>query len=231
MNESNPAAPLLSNRNKALAVIGLMAAGLFIAGHALDLYWLRMIAKPIPVLLMALWVYLLADKGVYRWAIIVGLLLSMLGDILLEASPETFIFGLVAFLLGHIAYIVAFTRDGRRLYPGRALLTYGYGVVLFVVFLTQGDLGDMMIPILLYVIVITTMLWRAASRVGVAGIQAFSARAGLLGAILFTFSDTLIALNMFVWDLPQPWTRYVIIGAYWLGQLGIMLSARQDAAA
>ncbi len=227
MPETASASPPLSGRTKALAVIGLVAAGLFIVGHALDLYWLRMIVKPIPVLLMAVWVYLLPGKKAYQWAIIVGLLFSMLGDILLEASEATFIFGLVAFLLGHVAYIVAFTRDSRQLFPWRALLAYGYGVIIFVVFATQGDLGDMMIPILLYVIVITTMLWRAASRVGVAAIDAFSARAGLYGAILFTFSDTLIATNMFVWDMPQPWTRYVIIITYWLGQLGITMSAQR----
>lgn len=227
MNTTDSASPPMSNRTKALAAIGVVAAGLFIIGHALDLYWLRMIVKPIPVLLMALWVYLLPGKKAYQWAIITGLLLSMLGDILLEASPKTFIFGLVAFLLGHVAYIVAFTRDSRQLFPWRALLAYGYGVIIFALFVTQGDLGDMMIPIVLYIIVITTMLWRAASRVGVAAINAFSAKAGLLGAILFTFSDTLIATNMFVWDLPQPWTRYVIIITYWLGQLGITLSARR----
>jgi uncharacterized membrane protein YhhN len=228
MDETNLTNPRTSNRTKVLAIVGIMAAGLFIIGHAFDLYWLRMIVKPIPVLLMALWVYLLPGKKTYQWAIITGLLLSMLGDILLEASSATFIFGLVAFLLGHVAYIVAFTRDGRQLFLWRAVLAYGYGVIIFTLFITQGDLGDMMIPILLYVIVITTMLWRAASRVGVAAINVFSARAGLIGAILFTFSDTLIATNMFVWDMPQPTTRYIIIITYWLGQLGITLSA-QDA--
>ena len=227
MNDTNLAHPHTSHRTKMLAIAGIVAAGLFIIGHALDIYWLRMVVKPIPVLLMAVWVYLLPGKKAYQWAIIAGLLLSMLGDILLEASSETFIFGLVAFLLGHVAYIVAFTRDSRQFFPLRALLAYGYGVILFAIFATLGDLGDMMIPILLYVIIITTMLWRAASRMGVAAISAFSAKAGLIGAVLFTFSDTLIAMNMFVWDMPQPTTRYVIIITYWLGQLGITLSAQR----
>jgi len=227
MSETNQAGALKSRQSNILFIVGLVAAALFIVGHALDLYWLRMVVKPIPVLLMAVWVYLLPGKKTYQWAIITGLLLSMLGDILLEASSATFIFGLVAFLLGHVAYIVAFTRDSRQLFPWRALLAYGYGIIIFILFATKGDLGDMMIPILLYVIIITTMLWRAASRVGVAAISAFSAKAGLIGAILFTFSDTLIAMNMFVWALPQPWTRFTIIITYWLGQLGIMLSARQ----
>jgi len=225
MGETNQADALKSTQTRILFIVGLVAAGLFIISHALDIYWLRMIVKPIPVLLMAVWVYLLPDKKTYQWAIIVGLLFSMLGDILLESAGNYFVFGLLAFLMGHIAYIVAFTSDSRQLFPWRALLAYGYGVIFFAVMATQGDLGDMMIPVALYVFVITTMVWRAASRVGIAAINVFSARAGLIGALFFTFSDSLIALNRFVWDLPQPTTRYIIIITYWIGQLGITLSA------
>ncbi len=228
MDESSQADILKSRQTRVLFIVGLIAVALFMVGQALDLYWLRMLVKPIPVLLMAVWVYLLPGKKTYQWAIIVGLLFSMVGDILLESAGNYFVFGLVAFLLGHIAYIVAFTRDSRQLFPWRALVAYGYGILVLLLFSTQGDLGDMMIPVALYILVITTMLWRAASRVGVAGINAFSARAGLIGAILFTFSDSLIALNRFVWDLPQPTTRYIIIITYWLGQLGITLSAMQE---
>ena len=225
MGESNQNNVLKSTQSKILFISGLMAVVLFLIGHALDLYGLRMIVKPIPVLLMAVWVYLLPDKKAYQWAIIAGLLFSMLGDILLESKADLFVFGLLAFLMGHIAYIVAFTQDSRRLFPWRALLAFGYGILFFAVMVTQGDLGDMMIPVAIYVFIITTMVWRAASRVGLAAINVFSAKAGLIGALFFTFSDSLIALNRFVWDLPQPTTRYIIILTYWIGQLGITLSA------
>ncbi len=228
MGETNQTDLLKFKQSKTLFIIGLIAVALFMVGQALDLYWLRMIVKPIPVLLMAVWVYLSPDKKAYQWATIVGLLFSMLGDILLESAGNFFVFGLLAFLMGHIAYIVAFTRDSRQLFPWRALLAFGYGVIIFAIMVTQGDLDDMMIPVALYIIIITTMVWRAASRVGVAAISVFSARAGLIGALFFTFSDSLIALNRFVWDLPQPTTRYIIIITYWIGQLGITLSARRE---
>jgi uncharacterized membrane protein YhhN len=216
-----------STRTKTLAVIGFIAALVFIlAGRLGDYYWIRMITKPIPVLCLALWAYGLPQKDSYRRWLIIGLLLCMLGDILLEASAETFLFGLIAFLLGHVAYIIMFTRDSRKLFPWRAVFVYGYGVLIFAFLYTQGDLGDMTVPVVFYVLVIMTMVWRAASRVGVAGIGRFSAHIGLIGALLFAFSDSVLAINRFAVDLPL--SGYIVIITYWLGQMAIAMSARRD---
>ena len=219
----------LPRRTQIIIIAAIVAGALFLVGRAEDLYWLRMVTKPIPVLLMALWLFTLPEKGLFQWATIVGLLLSATGDVLLEASPDTFVFGLVAFLLAHIAYIVAFTRDSRQLFLGRAALSFGFGVVMFAILYLAGDLGSMTIPVLLYVVVICTMLWRAASRVGVPGIPTRSANTGLWGALLFTFSDSLLALNRFAFTIP--YAGYIVILTYWLGQSDIALSAgwqRQD---
>ncbi|MCO6451255.1 MAG: lysoplasmalogenase [Caldilineales bacterium] len=212
-----------SGRSRLLAAVGILAAILFVVGHNQDIYWLRTIAKPIPVLCMAAWVAWLPVQGRYQRAIFAGLLLSALADVLLEALAATFLLGLIVFLLAHIAYIVAFTTDSRGLFIGRALLAYGYGIVIYTILFTRGNLGDLTIPVLFYVIVICTMLWRAGSRVGVPDILVFSARAALVGALLFTLSDTLLAYNRFV--EPIALARYGVITTYWLGQLGIALSA------
>lgn len=216
-----------STRTKTLAIIGVVAALVFIiAGRAGDYYWIRMITKPIPVLCLAFWVFAQPQKDSYQRWLLLGLLLCVLGDVLLEASAETFLFGLIAFLLGHVAYIVMFTRDSHKLFLWRALLAYGYGVLIFGYLVTQGDLGDMTVPVVFYVLVIMTMLWRAASRVGVAGIGRFSAQIGLIGALLFAFSDSVLAINRFAVDLPL--SGYIVIITYWLGQTGIAMSARRD---
>src|SRR3972149_11827785 len=48
------------------------------------------------------------DTG-YSILILIGLLLSLAGDVLLSfPSPRTFLVGLVAFLFAHLAYIAAF---------------------------------------------------------------------------------------------------------------------------
>ncbi len=206
-----------------LFAVGLVAAVIFMITSAGENYWLHLISKPVPVLAMALWLGLLPRKGRYQWAVIAGLLLSAAGDVLLSLSDETFLFGLIAFLLGHLAYIFAFTRDNRDLYPGRALLAYAYGALAYGYLYTAGDLGNMTLPVLAYVIVICTMLWRAACRVGAPGVVERSAWVGLAGALFFTLSDTLLALNMFAGQ--RPLGPYAVIVTYWIGQLGITLSA------
>ena len=87
MTSSAPTFSTMSTRSKLLAVIGLAAALIYLAaGRMDDAYWLRMISKPIPVLMMAFWVSGLRVKGRYQLAIMLGLLLTALGDILLECD-------------------------------------------------------------------------------------------------------------------------------------------------
>ena len=94
---------------------------------------------------------------------------------------------------------------------------------MFAVLYLAGDLGKMTIPILLYVVVICTMLWRAASRMDAPGVAARTARVGLWGALLFALSDSLLALDMFV--VAVPYAAYAVIIIYWMGQSDITLSA------
>lgn len=225
MTPSAPSLSTISTRSKLLAIIGLVAALLYLAaGWMGDAYWLRMVTKPIPVLCLALWVSWLPRRGRYQMAVALGLLLCALGDILLEASDATFLFGLIAFLLGHVAYIVAFTRDSRRFFPLGAALAFGYGVLIYAYLTTAGDLGAMAIPVLVYMVVICAMLWRAAARVGVAQIVHASALAGLAGALFFTASDTVLSLRMF--DTPINLGGVVVMLTYWIGQTLIAFSAR-----
>ena len=51
----------------------------------------------------------------------------------------------------------------------------------------------------------------------------FSAWAGLVGALFFVFSDSMLAFHLF--ETPIQLGGAVVIVTYWLGQLGITLSA------
>jgi alkenylglycerophosphocholine/alkenylglycerophosphoethanolamine hydrolase len=214
---------MFSSRTKLIATIGLLAAAVYIYAGATDSYWLGMASKPVPVLAMAAWLATLPRKGRMQAAMILGLLLCALGDVLLETSPEAFLFGLIAFLLGHVAYIIGFLQDSRGLYPLRALMAYAYGALVYAYLLRNGELGGMAVPVLIYMLVICTMLWRAAARVRAPGIDGRSAWIGLIGAIFFTLSDTLLAMGMFAG--LQLFGQHAVIVTYWLGQLGIMLAA------
>ncbi|MEZ4769946.1 MAG: lysoplasmalogenase [Caldilineales bacterium] len=215
----------ISTRTLVLIAIGLVAGlAYLLAGRLGDSALLRLVAKPVPVLCLALWVSFLPRRGRYQGAVAAGLLLCALGDILLEAADATFLLGLVAFLLGHVAYVVAFTRDSRRLFLPGAVLAYGYGVLVYAYLTTAGDLGALAVPVLVYMLVICTMLWRASARVGVPSIVRSSALAGLAGALFFTASDSILALRMF--GTPVDLGGITVMLTYWVGQLLIAFSAR-----
>jgi len=221
-----PEKSALSTRTKVLIAIGVIAAAIFISGQMLDIFWLRMVAKPIPVLMMALYLLLLPGKRSFQWLVIVGLLFGLTGDILLEYSADTFLFGLIAFLLGHIFYIIAFLSDSRRPGLGYAVFAYLYGVAIYGLLYQAGNLGEMALPVMIYILVITTMVWRAAARLGAPAANPKSVKAGLWGALLFLISDSLLAISLFVTHFPM--SGVIVILTYWLGQLGITLAARHS---
>lgn len=212
-------------RTALLLLIGLVAALLYLLAGTLDLpATLRLIAKPLPVLMLALWVSgLRGGPRRYRVAITAGLWLCALGDVLLELSDATFLFGLIVFLLGHVAYIAAFLQDSRKLHPFHGAAAYAYGMAALGFLLTTGKLGGMLLPVQLYVLAITTMLWRASVRLSVAHVPRFSAWAGFVGALFFVVSDSVLAFRLFETPLQLP--GYVVMLTYWLGQLGIAASA------
>lgn len=207
----------ISNRTKLIVAMGIVAGILFLFSNN---NWVETITKPIPVLCMALWLALQPSKARIQWAVIAGLLLSAAADVVISLH---FVAGVAVFLLAHIAYIIAFLQNSRRPFLWRGLLAFGYGITVYMYLTTAGDLGALAVPVLLYAVVISTMLWRAAARVGVAEISERSGWSGLLGAAFFVLSDTLLIVKMVVG--PIPFEGFIVMLTYWIGQLGITLSA------
>ena len=200
----------------ALAVVAAIVYVVGLAGHRPDL---RRAAKPVPALALAALV-LSVRRDAYGAALAGGLILSALGDLLLEV-PGRFVAGLATFLCAHLAYTVAFLRDERRLRLGRAA---PFAVWLLAAFAwIRPGLREMTVPVVVYMVAIGTMMWRAAARWG----EHPGARAAMIGAVLFGLSDTLIAIDRF--RAPLPGAPYAIILLYWAGQAGIAASARAAA--
>lgn len=199
----------------ALAICAVLA---FYVGLALDLHGLRVAVKTIPALVLAVTCsFGAAEPG--RGATVVGLVFCALGDLLLELSPDWFVFGVGAFLVGHLFFIVAFVRRDRTMRPALAIPFVLWGALLYSQVLP--NLGALAVPVGVYVCVICTMMWRAASNALPPG--AGSAVVGALGALSFGVSDSLIAISRF--HTPFASARYFIIALYWLGLLGIALSS------
>jgi alkenylglycerophosphocholine hydrolase len=193
------------------------AAAGYLAGLAWHLPLLCLVCKPIPVLVLAAWVFQASGRAAR--AVGCGLLLSALGDVLLEGRG-LFLAGLGAFLLAHLAYTAAFLADERRLRLVRALpflAWLGAAAALF-----WSGVGPLALPVAVYMTAIGAMMWRAFARVdpGRAG-----ALTGLAGAVLFGLSDTLIALDRF--RAPISGVRYAVILLYWAGQAGIAWSIQR----
>ena len=208
-----------------LWLVGIAAASAFIVGIALDMYWLRLLVKMIPVGCMALWLWFRdEEKDLYSWGIFLGLLCSMGGDIFLEINKNLFVVGLGCFLTAHLCYITAYVSASRKTVFLQALPFLGYGVSLYAYMYgsIQVKFPRLVVPVALYTTVICCMMWRATALFQEKNVRRSAAWFAVLGAMTFALSDSLIALNKFVW--PIPGVRYAIIVTYWLGQLGILHS-------
>jgi uncharacterized membrane protein YhhN len=202
-------------------VIALIAALLFFYALLIDSTELRLLSKGIPVLALFFWLRA-APEGPYRRWIGLGLLFSVAGDLILDWPADLFVFGLGAFLLAHLCYLVAYCSDSRRFAPLALLAALLAGGSMFALLASQ-PLGALLIPVGLYALTISAMLWRALARLGDDNIQRNSAWLAAAGAALFVVSDSLIGINRFV--APFDEARYAIMITYWLGQLGIAASA------
>jgi len=201
---------------------GLIVAGATLtiaaAPWALDLSVLAFVFKPLTTLRIIVFAWPRgADAPAARRALRIGLLLSLLGDIALLWPQPGFLPGLVAFLLAHIAYIVAFTREHRFLAQPRALTGYALVAGTILALLWPSIPPGLRVPVACYVLALTAMSAQTAV-VGLAA-QGDGRRRGrllMVGGALFMASDALLATNKFALTLPAA--NLWILGTYWAAQ-------------
>jgi len=179
-----------------------------------------------PLIVVALLIYFISKTATARtklkFHIIAALVFSLFGDILLlfEANdPLFFIFGLVAFLLAHVFYIIAFNylriKENIRfkvLFFIPVLLYY-----LLLIAILYRHLNEMKIPVMIYGFAISLMLVMAAHLSGIK--NTFLGKVVFFGALLFIISDSILAFNKFY----KPWDQasIMIMLSYGLAQLFI----------
>ncbi|SDX44364.1 Uncharacterized membrane protein YhhN [Pseudomonas sp. NFACC08-1] len=201
-------------------ILALMGAVTYLYGLTVHATLLCLLVKPMPVLALLGWLHDAPPSDYRRW-VSLGLIFSLVGDVLLAWPGDLFVFGLGAFLLAHLAYLKAYLSDCRRPALLPLALALGIGAMLLGVLVSNG-LGSLLVPVIVYGLVISTMLWRALARLGT-GVPKRSAWLAAAGALAFVFSDSLIGINRFVH--PFHAASYLIIISYWLGQWGITASA------
>ena len=173
-------------------------------------------AKPaVMVFLIVAALLIPAESEVVRWAIVTGLAFGLVGDVLL--FYDRFIPGAAAFLLGHMAYVVALLLVPQE---PRGLLVGTVIVLLVAVFvgrkIVAGAWGK---SSLLGAIVATYMVV-----IGIVVILAVGSSSVVveIAALLFLTSDALLAWGRFVG--PAPGGRVAVMVTYQLAQAGFVLA-------
>jgi len=161
----------------------------------------------------------IASLWLCPWQITMALLFSTLGDHM--GSCNNFLGQMGFFAVGHVFYVIYFAgRYFRRVEPDRKLTGKAKGYLAMVVFCALALLcaaffkiapgapaGIIRIGVCIYATLISLMM-----------ITAMLQRSSLfaLGAILFVFSDFILAWNKFV--EPVPYRHYLVLVSYFLAQ-------------
>jgi uncharacterized membrane protein YhhN len=148
---------------------------------------------------------------------------SMIGDAWLGIDTRRFfVHGLASFLIAHLFFVVTFWRRHRTqpqsITIGRIAI---FGAVLAGVLaycrILWPQLGPLQWPVAAYITCLTVMVC-SALRLTPTTIP--------LGAVLFLLSDSMIALNKFLWS--APWLPHAIWLSYAMGQLLIAKGMLSD---
>lgn len=163
----------------------------------LPIHW---IFKPLTTMLIlaAALVLPAAGAGSPRLLVAVALLFSLAGDVLLMLPKDAFLPGLVAFLVAHLTYLVAF---GIQLTWTPLLLLYVALIAAIAVGVTRflwPYLGKLRPAVATYLGAISAMALVALCRLQAVDISTASAVWGAAGAMLFMLADTLLATRRFI---------------------------------
>lgn len=229
----------MSARGRDLLIVAMAAAAIVGAGLEGDGRWLHWLAKPLTTLLIASIAWRAISPSPdprYRNAVLAGMGLSCIGDIALMLPFDAFVPGLVAFLLAHLCYIVAFSAGWRA---GRGLLAAAAMLLVFAAVNLAGLWPllphDLRIPVVVYVVVLSLMATLALARAfpargfaGATSLPVSSARWAAVGAVLFVASDSVLAWDRFGGGLPMA--SLLVLATYYAAQYAIARSVQNAGA-
>lgn len=187
--------------------------------------WQRVnyVTKPAALFALLIWFCSASNCSSRLLPFGIGLAFSLLGDIWLMFSFRWFGFGLAAFLLAHLAYVIGF-----NLYP--ALFSMGaaaIGVLIIAAWAlifrrlrqslrASSAHAKMLVPVGVYSVVIAAMFYSAASTLFRPEWDQAAALRAAAGGLLFFVSDTMLGYDRFV--QPFPHARLCVRATYHCGQ-------------
>lgn len=178
------------------------------------------IAKPLTTLTLVLLAAFSAPAvpSPYALLVVIGLSLSLVGDVFLLWPRERFLHGLLAFLAAHVAYTAAFVSRAQpeSVAPFLPFLL----AAAFVGRLLWRHAGRLRGAVAAYSVVIAVMAGSALAAAVASGSP--GAWVASAGTCLFLLSDAALAMDRFVGPIPSG--HYVVLGTYYPAQWLIALS-------
>ena len=159
----------------------------------------------------------------YYHYLLAGLILCLIGDVCLALPGNKFFrVGLVVFLLGHVFYIFSFLSLIAIYHWISTGLVIILGMSAIVFFWLRPHLRSMLIPVLLYILVITVMASGAWAVFWKSSFPISGRMLILVGSSCFYFSDLFVARNKFVKEEYR--NRFLGLPLYYAGQFSLAFS-------
>jgi uncharacterized membrane protein YhhN len=215
---------------KASLIIFVFVAVAELIAVTFNMPLIQTLAKPL--IMIALTGYYISGVDERNYFFVAALVFCWLGDVLLmfQGDELFFIAGLVAFLSGHVLYMVSY-RQMRNPQDSDGLLNtqkirFAFPIVLAgtgLVVVLLPHLGSLKIPVMVYALVLTVMVLQALFRFGFTSKRSFTLV--FVGAIFFMISDSALAINKFM--QPLPMSSLLIMSTYLTAQFLIVEGAIQ----
>ncbi len=203
-----------------LSASGFLSAVLCIRGKYADSALQVYVFKPLTTILIIAVGLLgtLVNPSSYAILVLSSFVFALAGDVFLMLPKDRFIAGLISFLVAHLILVVAFVVRGVGFTWWLVLLAFLPGIVMYCVLLPH--LGRMKAPVFVYVSVISAMVWMAWE--GLLQLGGYGPGLAASGAVLFLFSDAILAWNRFRKKFRSAET--IILSTYYLSLFLIALS-------
>lgn len=222
----------MKDRNIIWLYLFLLASLVDIAFVLEGNFELRFFSKPLIILGLIVYFFQITRPIAATFltkSILSALIFSWIGDILLLWS-NLFIYGLGAFLMAQVCYIIGFKlaqSEPSRLDQVNFIKIFFFNLPIylaaaFTFYLINPNLGNLKIPVIIYIIVIVSMVATARERFKKCNSASFWQV--FIGAVFFFISDGTIAISRFFRNFPE--SGIIIMGTYVIAQLLIVMGIR-----
>ncbi len=169
--------------------------------------------KSLPIWILAWLAYNAGNVAAHR-ALALAFLFSGFGDLFLSLSfGNNFAFGMGAFLLAQIAFIICFWPQRQGL---SALSMPGKAIMVLVILLAI-TLGAWLLPLAGPLAPALMVYFGALTLMVLLALGGKVSNIAKIGAVLFLLSDSLIGIDRFAHPLPER--HLLVMGSYYLAQM------------